>query len=118
MHVLMNLSRNYLCTMLRKLLVLLYHGVWYYTADGTQRYILSDAMDRSVNIVEGFSKTPPYRMTYSRCAAGNVGGTSNLKSEYYDDYANYLPDVYLLFKNNYGVTFDSISPIHEPNGPW
>ena len=59
-------------------------------------------------------------MTYSGCSAGNgeTEATSNLKPEYYDDYAAYLADVYLLFKNTYGITFDSISPINEPNGPW
>lgn len=93
-------------------------GVWDYDADETQRYILNQAISRGVNIVEGFSKTPPYWMTYSGCAAGNVNGTSNLKPEYYDDYADYLAEVYLLFKNTYGITFDSISPINEPNGPW
>ena len=93
-------------------------GVWDYDADETQRYILNEAMSRGVNIVEGFSKTPPYWMTYSGCAGGNVNGTSNLKPEYYDDYADYLAEVYLLFKNTYGITFDSISPINEPNGPW
>ena len=93
-------------------------GVWDYDADETQRYILNEAMSRGVNIVEGFSKTPPYWMTYSSCAGGNVNGTSNLKPEYYNDYADYLAEVYLLFKNTYGITFDSISPINEPNGPW
>ncbi|MFA9465710.1 MAG: glycoside hydrolase [Velocimicrobium sp.] len=93
-------------------------GVWNYNADATQRYILNEAIDRGVNIVEGFAKTAPYWMTYSGCSAGNVDGTSNLKPEYYDDFADYLADVYLLFKNTYGITFDSISPINEPNGPW
>lgn len=95
-------------------------GVWDYSADETQRYILTEAMERGVDIVEGFSKTPPYWMTYSGCSAGNGTdeATSNLKPEYYDDYAAYLADVYLLFKNTYGITFDSISPINEPNGPW
>ncbi|MDK2808482.1 MAG: hypothetical protein PWP24_1217, partial [Clostridiales bacterium] len=93
-------------------------GVWNYNADATQRYILSQAIDRGVDIVEGFAKTAPYWMTYSGCSAGNVDGTSNLKPEYYDDFADYLADVYLLFKNTYGITFDSISPINEPNGPW
>lgn len=93
-------------------------GVWDYTADATQRYILDEAILRGVDIVEGFAKTPPYWMTYSGCSAGNIDGTSNLKPEYYDDFADYLAEVYLLFENTYGVTFDSISPFNEPNGPW
>lgn len=95
-------------------------GVWNYSADATQRYVLTEAIERGVDIVEGFSKTPPYWMTYSGCSAGNgtEEATSNLNPEYYDDFANYLADVYLLFKNTYGITFDSISPINEPNGPW
>lgn len=93
-------------------------GVWDYTADETQRYVLNEAIARGVNIVEGFAKTPPYWMTYSGCSAGNVDGASNLKPEYYDDFADYLSEVYLLFKNTYNITFDSISPINEPNGPW
>lgn len=93
-------------------------GIWDYTADARQRYILDEAIARGVDIVEGFAKSPPYWMTYSGCSAGNVGGISNLKPEYYHDFADYLAEVYLLFKNTYGVTFDSISPINEPNGPW
>ncbi len=93
-------------------------GVWNYSADATQRLILNEAIERGVNIVEGFAKTPPHWMTYSGCSAGNTNGTSNLKPEYYDDFAAYLADVYLLFKDTYGITFDSISPINEPNGPW
>lgn len=93
-------------------------GVWNFNADESQRYILSQAIKRGVDIVEGFSKTPPYWMTYSGCSAGNTDGASNLKPEYYDDYASYLADVYILFRDTYGITFDSISPINEPNGPW
>lgn len=93
-------------------------GVWDYTADATQRSILNGAIARGVNIVEGFSKTPPYWMTYSGCSAGNVDGASNLDINYYDDYAEYLAKVYILFRDTYGITFDSISPINEPNGPW
>lgn len=93
-------------------------GVWDYDADESQRYILNQAINRGVDIVEGFSKTPPYWMTYSGCSAGNTDGASNLKPEYYDDYASYLADVYILFRDTYGITFDSISPINEPNGPW
>ena len=36
-------------------------------------------------------------MTYSGCSAGNVDGKSNLRPEFYDDYSNYLAEVYLLF---------------------
>ena len=93
-------------------------GVWDYDADESQRYILNQAINRGVDIVEGFSKIPPYWMTYSGCSAGNTDGASNLKPEYYDDYASYLADVYILFRDTYGITFDSISPINEPNGPW
>ena len=93
-------------------------GVWNDQADATQRSILNGAMARGANIVEGFAKTPPYWMTYSGCASGNTDGTSNLKPEYYDDYAAYLAHVYTIFRDTYGITFDSVSPINEPNGPW
>lgn len=33
-------------------------GVWDYDADESQRYILNQAINRGVDIVEGFSKTP------------------------------------------------------------
>ncbi|MCR5321383.1 MAG: RICIN domain-containing protein [Lachnospiraceae bacterium] len=87
-------------------------------ADAGQRSILQGAMRRGVNLVEGFAKTPPYFMTLSGCASGNVNGTSNCNPDYYDDFANYLADVYELYRDTYGITFDSISPINEPNGPW
>lgn len=93
-------------------------GTFDSNADAGQRSILQGAMRRGVNLVEGFAKTPPYFMTISGCASGNVNGSSNCNPDYYDDYANYLADVYELYRDTYGITFDSISPINEPNGPW
>ena len=60
-----------------------YPGVWDYNADATQRQILSGAIERGVNIVEGFSKTPPFWMTYSGCSAGNIDGNNIDQYDYY-----------------------------------
>ena len=41
------------------------------------------AIDRGVNIVEGFSKTPTYWMSYSGCSAGNTDGNNIVQYDYY-----------------------------------
>lgn len=66
-------------------------------------------------IAEAYSCSPPYYMTESGCTSGSDKGvTDNLKEEYYDDYAAYIAEVLSFYKEEYGVTFDSISAASEP----
>ncbi len=57
-------------------------------------------------------------MTYSGCAAGSTFGNNNLKDDYYDDFAEYVTEVIKHFKDNWGITFDTVAPLNEPISMW
>jgi hypothetical protein len=89
-----------------------------WNADANQRWMLKAAQSRAGNdfIAEAFSNSPPYWMTASGCSSGGVNATdNNLKSDYYDDFADYLTDVVKYYRDNYGVTFRTLDPMNEPN---
>ncbi len=66
-----------------------------------------------------FSNSPPYWMTRSGCSAGSTeGNVTNLKSDMYDDFADYLTEVVKYYHDNLGITFDYIEPFNEPDGTW
>ena len=88
-----------------------------WTKDYNQRNVLlkSVAKNREEIIVEAFSNSPPYFMTNSGCSSGaNNAWNDNLKSDAYDAFSQYLADVSEHFKNNWGINFQSISPMNEP----
>ena len=57
-------------------------------------------------------------MTNSGCASGASGGGNNLKTDYYDDFAEYLSEVVLHFRDSLGVTFRTLEPLNEPVATW
>lgn len=88
------------------------------TKDENQRNVLLRAMAScgSEFIVEAFSNSPPYYMTESGCSSGAVSpGQNNLRADQVDAFAQYLAQVALYYKEHYGITFQSISPMNEPN---
>ncbi len=95
-------------------------GPYDWTADANQRSVLDAAIARIAAeelVLEAFSNSPPYWMTVSGCASGN-GGTDNLKSDYYDDFADYLAEVVLHFRDEWGISFRSLEPMNEPGISW
>lgn len=96
-------------------------GNWDWSADPRQRWMLSAAKQRAGNtfIAEAFSNSPPYWMTYSQCAAGNDNGANDaLRSDRYDDFANYLAEVAVHFSNEWGIDFRTVEPVNEPEADW
>ncbi|WP_315821403.1 glycoside hydrolase [Paraflavitalea speifideaquila] len=94
-------------------------GPYDFTRDLTQRKILLKLKTkRSDCIFEAIAYSPPYWMTNSGCTAGNTGGTDNLKTAYYDDFADYLTEVVKYYHDNYGITFRTLAPINEPSSGW
>lgn len=66
-----------------------------------------------------FSNSPPYWMTNSGCSAGSVTGTeTNLRSDMFDDFADYLTEVVKHYHDSLGITFDYIEPFNEPVSTW
>ena len=45
-------------------------------------------------------------------------GTTNLESDKFDDYAEYLSTIMEHFRDVEGIDFDYISPLNEPQWDW
>lgn len=92
-----------------------------WTKDAGQRWCL-DAAKKLIPsdwfIAEAFSNSPPYWMTNSGCASGNSGGGNNLKTDLYDDFADYLTEVVKKFQDDWGITFRTLEPMNEPMVGW
>jgi len=88
------------------------------TQDENQRNVLLRALAACGDgfIAEAFSNSPPYYMTESGCSSGAVhASANNLRADQVDAFAQYLAQVVLYYKEHYGITFQSISPMNEPN---
>ncbi len=88
--------------------------VW--SRDAGQRKIMLKIKEKRPDVVfEAFSNSPPYWMTYSACSAGNYDASKdNLKPEYYEAFCDYLIEVCLHYKNEYGIEFKTLEPFNEP----
>lgn len=97
-----------------------------WTQDANQRKILQQLIasriaKTGVNDIQivGFSNSPPYWMTVSGCSAGSVeGNVTNLKTDMYDDFADYLTEVVRYYHDSLGITFNYVEPFNEPDGTW
>lgn len=94
-------------------------GGFDWNADPNQRNITFELAKRVKDpIFEAFSNSPPWWMTKSGCVAGGNNGADNLKEDYFDDFADYLSEVALHFKNEWGITFRTVEPFNEPSAGW
>ena len=94
-------------------------GDYDWTADPYQRTIALELAKRVKDpIFEAFSNSPPWWMTKSGCVSGSSDGSDNLKSDYFDDFADYLSEVALHFKTEWGITFRTVEPFNEPSAGW
>ena len=98
-------------------------GAYDWTADQYQRNMVAALVQKGAQknrkiIWEAFSNSPPWWMTISGCAAGNVSGADNLKTDCFDDFADYLTEVVKHFRDSWGVIFRTIEPFNEPSAGW
>ena len=93
-------------------------GVWDWTADANQRWVLDAAIASGVDTFEAFSNSPPYWMTNSGSVTGAMGGGDNLNPAYYDAFADYLAEVVLHFRDAWGISFRTVEPLNEPISGW
>ncbi len=94
-------------------------GDYNWNADPGQRAVaLTLAKMVKDPIFEAFSNSPPWWMTNSGCVAGGKDGADNLKSDYFDDFADYLSEVAKHFKEEWGITFRTVEPFNEPSAGW
>jgi O-glycosyl hydrolase len=84
-------------------------------ADEGQRILmLKIKAKRPDAVFEAFSNSPPYWMTFSGCAGGNVDPMQdNLKPEYYEAFCDYLINVCKHYKEQYGIEFKTLEPFNE-----
>ena len=91
--------------------------IYDWTADSNQRNIAKAALEANPDLyVEGFSNSAPYFLTNSGCSSGAVdAATNNLKDDCYDDFAKFIAETTKHFKDEFGITFQSYSPMNEPD---
>jgi O-glycosyl hydrolase len=89
-----------------------------FTRDAGQRRLLQEAKARGANLFEAFANSPPHWMTISGCASGGTTGGENLDASFDDAYVNYLVTSVQHLQQSEGVTFESLEPFNEPDGPW
>ncbi|WP_455362509.1 RICIN domain-containing protein [Streptomyces sp. SYSU K21746] len=89
---------------------------WNAAADANQQWWLTAAKARGATTFEAFSNSAPYFMTNSGLVSGAVNGwEDNLRSDQYDRFAAYLTGSLQRAQSATGVTFNSLSPINEPD---
>jgi O-glycosyl hydrolase len=89
---------------------------WKPDADANQRWWLSAAKARGAGTFEAFSNSAPYFMTRSGLVSGAEDpNQDNLRADQYERFAAYLTGSLRRAQQSTGVTFDSISPVNEPN---
>jgi len=94
-------------------------GSFDWSADQPQRAVLDALLARDDSLIlEAFSNSPPYWMTQSGCASGSANGGNNLSADAYDDFAHYLTEVVLHFRDEWGITFRTLEPLNEPDSTW
>ena len=87
--------------------------------DANQRAVLLSIQERGTDLIfEAFSNSPPYWMTVSGCASGSDNGANNLKPDSYDEFADYLTEVVMHYRDEYGVVFRTLEPLNEPYADW
>lgn len=85
-----------------------------------QNWFLQRAKDYGVEEFVAFAVSPPVSFTFNGLSYPNEGRAriSNLRGDRYSDFANYLADVAIHFRDNIGIHFDYISPVNEPQYVW
>ncbi len=97
-------------------------GEWTWTydwsQDAAQRNVLEKCLEAGGDgmMVEGFSNSPPWFLTNSGCTSGAADpGSNNLREDAYDAFARYLAEVADHFAGEWGIRFQSMSPMNEPD---
>ncbi|CAI7934393.1 unnamed protein product [Closterium sp. NIES-54] len=93
-------------------------GVFNWGADWKQLLALKEARMRGNIEVDAICYSPPWWMTLSKDAAGNLKGKPNLMARHYPTYADYLSTVIAHFQKQWGIQFAGISPFNEALEGW
>lgn len=84
-----------------------------------QQWFLKKAKSYGVDKFLAFSISAPVQWTKNGKGfnGDNKDGEINLKSDHFDDYAQFMVEFLKHFKSE-GITFDYLSPINEPQWDW
>ncbi|GEM44508.1 RICIN domain-containing protein [Deinococcus cellulosilyticus] len=95
-------------------------GVYDWSRDANQRWVLRAAINRGANLLEAFVNSAPSFMLTNHCTAGATSPTyNNLRTDMYDDFGRYVADVLKHFRDVDGITFTTVAPLNEPDsGYW
>ena len=94
-------------------------GEYDWTRQSEERWFLDAAKVRGVNQLIAFVNSPPGRMTrngLTNCTDGS--GSTNLKTGWENQFARYLKDILVHFKDAWDLEFDYVSPVNEPQWEW
>lgn len=100
--------------------IVIYQYDW--DRDKNQMNVLTKLLKRNPDaLVEVFSNSPPYFMTWSGCSSGGAGEhkDNNLRPEYVPVFAEFLADVVKHMREDLHMKLNSIDPFNEPSsGFW
>lgn len=85
-----------------------------------QIWFLRAAKERGCEQFLGFCNSPPWFMTDNRqaCNIGRDVKSLNLPTVNFTKFADFLAEVYLGIKKEYGIALDYIAPLNEPEWGW
>jgi O-glycosyl hydrolase len=93
-------------------------GNYVWTNDANQLWFAQAAQARGADVFEGFVNSPPAWMLNNSCTAGGSGGSENLSSSHYADFASYIATIAKHFHDSFGITLQTVEPFNEPSGTW
>ena len=88
-------------------------GVYDVNLDPVNMYLLRKAQEAGASAIGLIYYSPPVRMTVSGVTSGTTDGSTNLKAEYFDDYAEYVVGTALAIEAA-GIDVAYVSPFNEP----
>ncbi len=95
-------------------------GSYNWNKQAGQQWFLRKAKEHGVEHLVAFVNSPPRFYTKNgRTNSNNTNryGSTNLKTEHYGDFAEFLATVLKHFDDD-GLTFSQISPVNEPQYEW
>ena len=94
-------------------------GTYDWTQQPGQRNFLRMAQERGVRTFIGFFNSPPVYFTQNGLATNTGrGGTLNLKTEHYGDFALFAANVVKGLEQHDGIKLSYVCPVNEPDGHW
>jgi O-glycosyl hydrolase len=82
-----------------------------------QLWFLNAAQQRGVKKFAGFFNSPPFQFTRNKKTYAEKG-ICNIEPAQYSGFANYTVDVIKHIKRSFGIKFNYLSPVNEPQWDW